>query len=320
MRARVLMPTATNLVRGDVLAGRYEILREIGSGGMGRVFEAYDRALKERVAVKVLKSAPDEESRSRFLNEVKLARKIRHRNVVGLHEYGEEGDVPYFSMEFVEGEDLRHLIRARTALDWEAAYALAEQIGAGLQAAHEMGVVHRDLKPANVMIEPSGQVRVMDFGVAKGGGERGATQVGMVLGTPEYMSPEQVLASDIDARSDVYAFGVVIHEMFTGTVPFSGLTAMATMLMHVENPVPLDPPHERLPGPLVPILRKALAKSRDDRYGSCGEMLEALAAARRQQGTDPLPTPPGLGDSGKGATILSVPKVDLNLPATAVPS
>jgi serine/threonine-protein kinase len=294
---------------GDLLAGRHEIHGLLGSGGMGWVYEAHDRALGERVAVKVLKGAErGGEARTRFMQEVKLARRVRHKNVAAIHDYGEDGDLQFITMALVSGQDLRQLIHEKGPLPWDRAYAVAAQIGAGLGAAHDEGVIHRDLKPANVMVEPSGLVRVMDFGVAKsrGGGERSVTPSEVAIGTPEYMSPEQVRGGDIDVRSDLYAFGVVIFEIFTGRVPFLGQTPVQTMLKHLEEPPPLGSAPLSLPGPLVPVLLRALAKDPRERYASCREMLVALEAARHEDATDPVPVPER-PESGDQPTVAITP-------------
>ena len=229
---------------GRLVAHRYLIVKGLGTGGMGQVYEAQDRKLEMQVAIKILRgSIQDAESLSRLRSEVRLARKVRHRHVCTIYDYGEDGDVPFISMELVEGQDLRHLVHEQGPLDWEPAYEVVLQMAEGLVAIHEAGIIHRDLKPANIMIDLGGRVRVMDFGIAKVGEskESSPTQTGHVVGTPEYMSPEQIRAREVDFRSDLYAFGVVIFEVFTGTVPFHASTPVGTMLLHLEEPPPLSP-------------------------------------------------------------------------------
>ena len=280
---------------GAILAQRYDILRLIGAGGMGDVYEAHDRTLGIAGALKIMKgSSRDADARARFRSEVVLARQVRHKNVCAIHDYGTDGELDFISMELVEGQDLRHLIHEQGPLDWDRAYEVALQVCDGLAAIHEAGIIHRDLKPANLMLEPKGLVKVMDFGVAKVGTTlaESHTQTGMVVGTPEYMSPEQVRGGEIDFRSDLYAFGVVIYEMFTGRVPFHADTPVGTMLLHLEEPVPLDPAPPRLPGPLLAVLQRALAKHTAERFASAAEMRAALAEARSSTaGTDPVPVP-----------------------------
>lgn len=278
------------LGRGAVVASRYEILDALGKGGMGVVFKARDRALDETVALKILRSdvarAPDLERR--FRSEIKLARRIRHRNVCGIHEYGEDGPLRYIAMELVEGTDLKAWLREKGALPTPEAYDVAIQLTQGLEAIHDAGVVHRDLKSSNVMLDRHGRVRLMDFGIAKQlGGEAtlAATAIGHILGTPEYMSPEQARGEDIDSRSDLYALGIVIYETFTGHVPFRGDTPIATIFKTLEQPPILEgPAAEGIPAPMVPVLAKALAKERAERFASARELREAIQAAQGEIG------------------------------------
>lgn len=285
------MPAPRRFEKGSVLAARYEIVRQLGATRMSEVYEAWDRKLDEKVAVKIMRATSmDEEARGRIRQEVRLARKVHHRNVGAIHDFGEDGDLEFISMELVPGQDLRHVLEAKEPLDWDRAYALILEIGEGLVAVHEAGIIHRDLKPANIMVEPSGHPRVMDFGIAKAdsGPQAGTTGEGTVKGTPEYMSPEQVRGRGIDFRSDLYAFGVVIFEVFTNRVPFRADTPVLTMLMHIEAPPPLDPAPIGLPSALVPVLRRAMAKDASERYASCTEMLSALREAWAQVDTDKI--------------------------------
>lgn len=292
------------LTQGSVIAGRYEVLSPLGKGGMGMVYKAHDRMLEETVAIKVLRAeyANTAEMAKRFRHEIKLARKVSHRNVCRIHEYGEDGGVRYISMEYVEGTDVKQLARERGGyLPPEEAFDVAIQAAEGLQAIHDVGIIHRDLKTSNIMRDPGGRVRLMDFGIAKiEGGDRsgsggGLTMEGQIMGTPEYMSPEQCLGDRIDHRSDIYALGIVIYEIFTGTVPFRGDTPVATLFKHIQDPVPFDGlPAARIPIPAVPVLRKALAKNRADRYAAASEAAEALRRAQQKtlsgEGDDSAPT------------------------------
>jgi TonB family protein len=279
-----------------VVASRYEILGFLGEGGMGRVWRAHDKSLEEDVALKVLRAGADEDLVRRFRSEVKLARKVRHKNVCAIHDYGEDGERLYISMALVEGTDLRRVLRERGALPWEEGFDLALQVGEGLSAIHEAGVIHRDLKPANVMKDGKGVVRLMDFGIAKlgGAGAPDLTGENKSVGTPEYMSPEQVMGgAGLDLRSDLYSLGIMVYEFFVGRVPFRADTPWSTMRKHVEEEPPLDGPEaDALPSALVPVLRRALAKSAEDRYPSCAAMLDALKHARAalaEQSTDEVP-------------------------------
>jgi len=276
------------LTQGSVIAGRYDVLSPLGKGGMGMVYRAHDRLLEETVAIKVLRAefANTAEMLKRFKHEIKLARKVSHRNVCRIHEFGEDGGVRYISMEYVEGTDIKQLARDKGgSLETDEAFDVAIQAADGLQAIHDVGIIHRDLKTANIMRDPAGRVRLMDFGIAKSAaGDRstggGLTVDGQIMGTPEYMSPEQCMGEKIDARSDVYALGVVIYEIFTGTVPFRGDSPVATLFKHINEPVPFEgAAAARIPLAAVPVLRKALAKSRDARYASAAALAEALREA-----------------------------------------
>jgi eukaryotic-like serine/threonine-protein kinase len=272
------------LVQGSVLAGRYEIRKPLGHGGMGRVYQAHDRTLDDRVAVKVLRPelTRDRELAARFRSEIKLARRVSHRNVCRIHEYGEDGRLRFISMEFIEGVNLREYLRGR-AVGTEEAFEISLQMARGLEAVHELGIVHRDFKAANIMIDARGVVKLMDFGIAKqlGAGE-GITTTGHVMGTPEYMSPEQARGGRVDLRSDVYALGCVVYEVFTGTGLFQGDSAAATLYKHLHEAPPLETPG--LPGPLMAPLGRALAKLPAERFASVTEFLAALDAARRASG------------------------------------
>jgi eukaryotic-like serine/threonine-protein kinase len=284
--------TPTSVTRGSVIANRYEIQSQLGRGGMGIVFKARDRVLDEDVAIKVLRPevAQEPELSKRFRSEIKLARKVSHKNVCRIHEYGEDAGLRYISMEFIDGGDLRKLIR-QAPIQPETAFDLALQIAAGVEAIHEAGVLHRDLKTPNVMVNAHGVVKLMDFGIAKrtaADATAGATGTGQVVGTPEYMSPEQARGGQIDVRSDVYALGIMIFEIFTGDVPFRGDTPLSTLLKHLNEPPPLTGPQAaRLPPALAPVLERALAKDPERRYPHAGEVARALRGAQRASGIRP---------------------------------
>jgi serine/threonine protein kinase len=286
------------LTHGFVLASRYEILSPLGKGGMGLVYKALDRILEETVAIKVLRTdlAGTEEMGRRFRSEIKLARKVSHRNVCRIHEYGEDGGVRFISMEWVEGVDLKkQLVERKSGLPVPEAYDVAVQIAEGLEAIHDVGIVHRDLKTQNVMRDARGFIRLMDFGIAKELGQPMAvTSTGQIMGTPEYMSPEQCRGEPIDFRSDIYALGVVIYEIFTGQVPFRGDTPVATLFKHIQDPIPIEGAFAALlPTALVPVLRRALAKERTDRYANAAQVAVALRKAYAQTTAEtPIVAPP----------------------------
>jgi predicted Ser/Thr protein kinase len=295
-----LPPTATQLIvtvdlrPGVVFDSRYEILGPLGQGGMGMVYKARDRSLDEVVAIKVLRpdSARDPHMADRFKSEIRLARRVRHRNVCAIHDYGEDQGLFYISMEYIEGVDLKHQLRDRGAFPTEEAYEVAIQIAEGLQAVHDAGIIHRDLKTPNIMRDAAGVARLMDFGIAKREGDGTRTATGHIVGTPEYMSPEQAQGHRVDFRSDIYALGIVVYEIFTGRVPFRGETPISTILKHLHDPPPLEPPEAvAIPAAMRAVLRRCLEKSPADRFPSARDVAEALRGARspsrRQQ---PMPT------------------------------
>jgi HEAT repeat protein/tRNA A-37 threonylcarbamoyl transferase component Bud32 len=279
-------PLSTMMPPGSLVAGRYEVLSILGHGGMGVVYKAQDRILDEPVALKVLRPhlALTHHLAIRFHSEIKLARKVRHRNVCAIHEYGEDGPHRYIAMEFVEGINLRELVRERGPLPPQQACEVALQVLTGLEAVHDLGIVHCDLTAANIMRDTQGVIRLMDFGLAKvRRAEDSATpEIGTLEGTPEYMSPEQVHGSAVvDFQSDLYSLGIILFELLTGEVPFHGPSLVETMRMHVLDPPPLDGPRGiLLPAELVPVLRKALAKDPAERYATARGMAKALRLIR----------------------------------------
>lgn len=301
------------LTQGHVLAARYEIQNLLGKGGMGVVYKAHDRLLDEPVAIKVLRSelmsTPD--LARRFRSEIKLARKVSHANVCRIHEYGEDGPLSYISMALIEGTDLRKVLRRHPeGLPPDEAFEASIQASDGLQAIHQVGIIHRDLKTPNIVRDAAGVVRLMDFGIAKEADRNaGFTATGEVMGTPEYMSPEQCRGERLDFRSDVYSMGIVVYEMFTGRVPFHGETVMSTLLQQLQEPPPLDgPAAERLPPALVPVLKKALAKQPADRYPSAAHLAEALRAARS---TGPAATAASTASAEPDASEQPLPTLSL---------
>jgi serine/threonine protein kinase len=307
---------------GSVLAARYEILNPLGAGGLGRVYRAHDRMLDEVVAVKVLhpEAARSEELATRFRSEIKLARKVRHRNVCAIHEYGEEGAFRFVAMELVDGVDLGRVVREQGPLPPREAFDVAVQVAKGLVAIHDAGVIHRDLKTPNIMRDTRGVVRLLDFGIAKRStasprGTLALTGEHRVVGTPEYMSPEQARGDELDGRSDIYAFGIVLFEILTGAVPFHANTPVGTLLRQINDAPPLDGPDAaRIPPSLLPVLRRTLAKDARDRYDSARDLLEALRVARAIQYPEAAVTPPPLPAVEDGA-----PEVPQHLKTTVLP-
>jgi serine/threonine protein kinase len=299
------LASSASIRRGTLLAGRYEVLTPVGRGGMGMVYKAHDRVLDEVIALKVLRTevAEDAELAKRFRQEFTLARRVRHRNVCAIYEYGEDGGLRYIGMEFVDGLDLRQLVR-RAPLSPAEAFDIAVQSASGLQAIHEVGIIHRDFKSSNIMRTSRGVVRLMDFGIAKTwGSEQTATLAGQVMGTPEYISPEQARGERVDFRSDVYALGVVVFELFTGDVPFRADTPVATIYKHLQDAPPLEGPRAtRLPNELRAVLRQALAKDPAQRFPSAAEMADALVAASHEAGAMSTTPWPG-GNTRRFATV-----------------
>jgi hypothetical protein len=271
---------------GQILASRYEIVAPLGRGGMGVVYQAHDNVLDEIVALKVLRNDFDDASgvAQRFRAEIKLARRVAHRNVCRIYEYGQHGELHFISMELIKGTDLRRLLRDRGSLPVPEAFEVSLQVLDGLRAIHEAGVIHRDLKATNIMVDDRGIARLMDFGIAKQwglDGPSGITAIGQIIGTPEYMSPEQARAEPIDFRSDIYSMGIVLFEIFTGHVPFQAPTPLQTIFKHLHEPPPLTGAHAfGIPAPLVTVLHKALAKELAERFQSVAELRDAVREAR----------------------------------------
>ena len=282
---KTLDTTPDELRRGTVFAGRYEIIEELGAGGMGKVYRAFDKKLEEEVALKFLKPeiAADKRTVDRFRNEIKTARKIRHDHVCAMHDLHEEGKTLFITMEYVRGEDLKSVIVRMGTLTVAKAVSIARQVAEGLTQAHRIGVVHRDLKPGNIMIDKDGNAKIMDFGIARSPAGGGTTVQGAIIGTPEYMSPEQVDGKPADQRADVYALGVILFEMVTGRPPFEGETAFSIANKHKNEPAP-DPRelNKQLPADLGRLILRCLEKEKEKRYQTTVELLsdlEAVAAA-----------------------------------------
>ncbi len=239
---KTLETPTRRLKTGSVFAERYEILEELGKGGMGMVYRVRDKKLDEEMALKVLKPeiAAHRETIERFKNELKYARKIAHRNVCKMYDLNEGEKILYITMEYIKGEDLKSFVRRKGKVKEKETIVLAKQVGEGLAEAHELGVIHRDLKPQNIMIDEKGNAKVMDFGIARSIEAPGVTQTGMMIGTPDYISPEQVEGEKADQRSDIYSLGTILFEMVTGRVPFKGDTGLSVAIKH-KTQLPQDP-------------------------------------------------------------------------------
>jgi eukaryotic-like serine/threonine-protein kinase len=274
----------TVLVPGQLLASRYEIRKVLGAGGMGMVYKALDRELGETVAVKTLRPEfmdADPNALDRFRSEIRLARRISHRNVVRTHDIGEVEGLYYITMEFVEGSSLKDLIVSRGRLPAAAVVSIGKQLCRALDVAHEAGVIHRDIKPQNMVVEADGTLKVMDFGIARLQSKSdGHTRAGMVVGTPEYMSPEQLRGDELDGRSDLYSAGAVLYESLTGTLPLAADTP-ASLIGKVLTETPL-PPRASVAevSPLLSAaIMQALEKDREKRPRTALEFLAVLDRA-----------------------------------------
>jgi serine/threonine-protein kinase len=266
-------------------AGRYQIIEELGKGGMGRVYKVFDTEIKEKIALKLLKPvlAIDQEMIERFRNELKLARKISQRNVCRMHDLNREEGAYYLTMEYVLGEDLKRLIRKVGRMPAGKTIAIAQQICEGLTEAHSLGIMHRDLKPQNIMVDEAGNAKIMDFGIARSLTVKGITGAGVIIGTPEYMSPEQVEGKEADFRSDIYSLGIVLYEMVTGRVPFEGDTPFTIGVKH-KSEIPKDPReiNAQIPDDLGRLILKCMAKDKDKRYQSAKDVAEDLARIEKE--------------------------------------
>src|SRR2546429_1588371 len=277
--------TGSGLSPGTLFANRYEVKEVLGMGGMGVVYRAFDRELQEAVAIKALRPEAlvgSGVALERFKQEIRLARKITHRNVVRTYDLGEVNGMYYLTMEYVEGTSLKQLINTRGPLPVSVTLTIGKQLCRALEVAHEQGVIHRDIKPQNMVVEPSGVLKVMDFGIARLANrskDEGLTREGMSIGTPDYMSPEQLSGMELDARSDLYSAGVVLFECLTRRLPFEAATTYALIAKQLEG-APPDPRtlNPDVPEALAQVILKAMAKEPADRFQTAAQMHDALAA------------------------------------------
>lgn len=267
------------LKEGTVLAGRYEILQLLGEGGMGAVYKARDSELDRIVVLKLIRPelAKNPEILRRFKQELILARQVTHKNVIRIFDLGQSDGIKFITMDFVEGQDLRRLLLEQGKFPPEQAARIMLQICRALEAAHGEGVIHRDLKPQNIMLDKKGRVYVMDFGIARSAYLPGMTQTGALIGTPEYMSPEQARGEKLTERSDLFSLGVIFYELLTGKSPYPDDAALATLWKRLQEkpkpPIEVDP---AVPKPLNDIVMKSLEIKPEDRWGSAHEMVQQL--------------------------------------------
>src|SRR6202451_4029067 len=278
-RPPIVYPNQATLQPGMVLAQRYEIVEILGQGGMGAVYKATDRELNRTVAVKVIRPdlARDQAIVDRFKQELLLAHQVTHRNVIRIYDLSESDGMKFITMEYVEGENLLTLIHQKKKFSPEEAVEIMQQVCRALEAAHSVGVIHRDLKPQNVMRDNTGRILVMDFGLARTLEGDGMTQSGALVGTMEYMSPEQALGKPLDQRSDIFSLGLILYELLTGQTPFRAESAVASLIKrNQERAIPVSDHDGTIPRALSNIVSKCLERDPAVRYQTATEFLQDL--------------------------------------------
>jgi eukaryotic-like serine/threonine-protein kinase len=273
--------------------GKYEVEEYLG-GGMSRVYRAKDNVLGRRVALKVLADsvASDPEAKARFLQEARLASSIAHENIIAVYDFGEEDGRPFMVMEFLEGESLRDSIEKRRTGDFARRLQIALQVGRALAHIHLKKIIHRDIKPENIHLDPFGRAKLMDFGIAKSDGMR-LTKTGFTLGTPYYMSPEQVLGQDVTTQADVYSFGVLLYELLAGKKPIVAENFEKIFHKILYDPLDLEPLHEAAVAPAaIDLIRKCMAKPPAERPQGFGIVCGAIEETLRQGALQPRPAAP----------------------------
>src|SRR5690349_10076648 len=269
------------LPAGLEIGNRYRVKSLLGMGGMGAVYLVHDKGLDRDVALKLIRSdvAEDPDALERFKREVQLSSRVTHPNVLRSFDLGESDGIKFLTMQFVDGRDLSTILKKQGKLPTERMLRVFRQTAEGLKAAHDQGVTHRDLKPQNIMLDGSDHVYVTDFGMAKGSEQSGMTQTGAVIGTPFYMSPEQVRGESVGPQSDIYSLGVILYQMATGSVPFGGATPFEVMVARIQRPPkPVKELNPELPVYLQKIIERCMALDPGLRYKNVQEILEDLDA------------------------------------------
>jgi eukaryotic-like serine/threonine-protein kinase len=291
----------------QVLLDRYEVGRLLGAGGMAEVYEGRDRLLARRVAIKVPLSqhAHDPDFAHRFRREAQAAASLSHPGVVAVYDTGSENGTHFIVMEYVDGRTLKDVIRAEAPLYPDRAAEISADVCSALAAAHARGMVHRDVKPANIMLMPDGRVKLMDLGIARVAAGETLTQTAAMLGTAQYLSPEQAQGQEVDYRSDLYSLGCCLYEMLTGTVPFRGATPVAIAYRHVrEDPAPPRLLNPDIPPSLEAVCLKAMAKRPEDRYQTAAEFRADLERVRTGQRVAAGPAGGGAATAAMATTML----------------
>src|SRR5436305_5464200 len=307
---------------GTVFDGRYRIIRKLGAGGMANVYLAEDQELGRRVAIKILddRHAADDSFVERFRREAKNAAGLSHPNIVSIYDRGEAEGTYYIAMEFLEGRSLKELIVSRGPAPIKVAIDYARQILAALGAAHKQGIVHRDIKPHNVLVGPQGRLKVTDFGIARSGASQ-MTEVGSIIGTAQYLSPEQARGAPVDQTSDLYSAGVVLYEMLTGQVPFTGDTPLEIAMKHLsEIPRPPSELRPEVPHDLDSVVLRALAKDPAELYQSAEEMDADLARVAEGLPVDPETETMATAVLSGSGLMAAAPTSVITRPAGAAPT
>ena len=299
------------------LLGRYEVVAELGKGAMGVVYRANDPMLNRMVAIKTINTeeAGHEgmaEYEARFYTEAKAAGGLNHPNIIIIYDIGKSGHLVYMAMEYIEGKELREMLADGKPIPVAQAVDIAAQVGEGLAYAHQHQVVHRDIKPANIMITPEGRAKIADFGIARMRSSETRTQTGVILGSPKYISPEQVVGKRADHRSDIFSLGVILYECITGSTPFNG-EGLSALMYQITNhdPSPPSASNSQVPVMLDYIMAKVLAKAPEARYQSAADFANDLRECKAQIET---------GQPGLGAGLMTTKPIPVVPPAAAQPA